>query len=1145
MGLSSAFALLLLFGIAARTDYNASLNQGWQSAERASQSMADYTARALEVSRQVTERAGDRIESHGLDYFRGENWSELPKLADAAPMIGSVWIYDRDGNLIVDSLRQERPRTTASDRDFYPALKNGGVDYIMGLTLGRISNRRFFSYNRAVRAGDELVAIVQASIYENSFAKFLESLGLGPKARFRIFKHDGTVVLRWPDAIADPGKSDIDMSPLEGGPSQEGGGYFEESKDGVTYLCAYQSIPSFDLAVIASVPRDAVLEPYWRRFMRNLGLLAAAYFLIAAFAAASYRNARRNEMEAKIREEAEQGLRKSEARYRSLVEQSADGIFVADSCGQFVDAGPAGCAMLGMTRDEILTLSLADIVEPDEVRRIGSEVARFAGGKTVLSEWRFRRKDGSVFVGEVLGRQLADGRLQTFVRDITERRKAEKQLRESEERFRATFENAAVGVAQVAPGGAWLLVNKRLSEITGYSEEELLTKRVQDVTHPEDIEASGAEIRRTLRGETDSFCVEKRYIRKDDSITWVRLTVGCVRRANGRIEYFIGVIEDISEQKRVEHELRLTTARFQLALKGSPVMIFGQDLNLRYTWMYNPASGYDVLSIIGKRDRDFFECEEDAAVTEAIKMDVIQNRVSRRHEVVVHRHGVKRFYDLLVDPLLDGEGNAAGVTCAAIEITERKEAEAEIRDSKEQLRESEERLSAALRAGKLGVYDYDPRSRRIEWDKTVYDLWGIPEGEPVTYETFEAGLHPDDVQRVREEIGRSFELGGSGSFECEMRVVTPEGAVRWVFCDGVTAFDQDGPVRLVGTAQDITARKHAKDALRESEERFRGIFKHAGTGIAIADLHRRFQSCNPAFSSMLGYTEQELLGLFFPDLVHPEDRETNTGQMGRLLSGAIPSFEIMNRYVGKDGRIIWVHKHMSLARNAAGEPTHIIALVTDMTDRKRHEEQVSLLLREVNHRSKNMLTLVQAVARQTVASNPGDFLGRFGERIHALAASQDLLVKNEWRGVDLEDLVRSQLAHFKDLIGRRIELAGPELLISAQAAQSIGMAIHELATNAGKYGALSSTGGRVAVKWGIDHAAHGETFAMSWHEEGGPPVGVPSRQGFGSTVLRALAERSLDAKVCLDFAPEGLCWRLECRTAEIIEGRGITIHRAA
>jgi hypothetical protein len=145
------------------------------------------------------------------------------------------------------------------------------------------------------------------------------------------------------------------------------------------------------------------------------------------------------------------------------------------------------------------------------------------------------------------------------------------------------------------------------------------------------------------------------------------------------------------------------------------------------------------------------------------------------------------------------------------------------------------------------------------------------------------------------------------------------------------------------------------------------------------------------------------------------------------------------------------HRHVSLLKDGAG----IIVLVTNITDQKRHEEHIRLLLREVNHRSKNMLSLVQAVARQTLAARPECFIDRFVERIQALAANQDLLVKNSWKGVDLEELAKSQLAHFKDLIGTRIALKGPSLLISASAAQTIGMALHELATNAGKYGAQS------------------------------------------------------------------------------------------
>ena len=173
-------------------------------------------------------------------------------------------------------------------------------------------------------------------------------------------------------------------------------------------------------------------------------------------------------------------------------------------------------------------------------------------------------------------------------------------------------------------------------------------------------------------------------------------------------------------------------------------------------------------------------------------------------------------------------------------------------------------------------------------------------------------------------------------------------------------------------------------------------------------------------------------------------------------------------------------------------------------------------------------------------------LSRFSERVQALAASQDLLVEAEWRGVRLTELIRKQLAHFKGLIGSRIELRGPSLLLSASAAQTLGMAIHELATNAGKYGALSVSEGRVAIGWGVEgDGAGGETFTISWREQGGPPVAPPSREGFGSTVIGALAESSLDAKVELDFLKTGLSWRLHCPAAGAIEGtRSVPVAKA-
>jgi two-component sensor histidine kinase len=177
-----------------------------------------------------------------------------------------------------------------------------------------------------------------------------------------------------------------------------------------------------------------------------------------------------------------------------------------------------------------------------------------------------------------------------------------------------------------------------------------------------------------------------------------------------------------------------------------------------------------------------------------------------------------------------------------------------------------------------------------------------------------------------------------------------------------------------------------------------------------------------------------------------------------------------------------------------------------------------------------MLSVVDAISHQIATGDPEHFAQRFSERIQALAANQDLLIRNEWRGVEIEDLVRAQLAHFTDLMGSRIVVQGPKLLLRGAAAQAIGLALHELATNAGKYGALSTDIGRVDICWGSD----GDTLTMGWTERDGPPVSAPERRGFGTIVMKAMTERSLDGQVQLNYAPSGLIWRLACPAANAL-----------
>jgi two-component sensor histidine kinase len=346
---------------------------------------------------------------------------------------------------------------------------------------------------------------------------------------------------------------------------------------------------------------------------------------------------------------------------------------------------------------------------------------------------------------------------------------------------------------------------------------------------------------------------------------------------------------------------------------------------------------------------------------------------------------------------------------------------------------------------------------------------------------------------------------------------------------------------MAGVIRDVTEAHLAAAALKESEERLRLANEAGGIGTFTADLEADCVSYSPELAAMLSIPKGNTVRITDAFArVHPDDVAAAAATFQAGLSGA-EGGRIRGdlRFLCPGGEVRWLAwtGRVAFCDGSTGRiPFRVAGACVDITERKQHEEQIKLLLAEVNHRAKNMLTVVQSIARQTAAASPEDFMERFAERIQALSASQDLLVKNEWRGVDLGDLVRSQLAHFKDLIGTRIELKGSPVLISASAAQTIGMALHELATNAGKYGALSTGAGRVEVAWSLDCAEKGtKSFTISWRETGGPSVTAPERSGFGSAIIGNLAEISLGAKVDLAFESGGLSWVLRCPAQEVLE----------
>ena len=239
--------------------------------------------------------------------------------------------------------------------------------------------------------------------------------------------------------------------------------------------------------------------------------------------------------------------------------------------------------------------------------------------------------------------------------------------------------------------------------------------------------------------------------------------------------------------------------------------------------------------------------------------------------------------------------------------------------------------------------------------------------------------------------------------------------------------------------------------------------------------------------------------------------------------------------ISKSGQLIDVAISVAPLPNAHGDVEGFSVIARDITERKRAQDHIQFLLRESTHRSKNLLAVIQAIAAQTArsAGTIDQFQARFSQRLHAIALCHDLLVDEEWQRANLADLVRLQLSPFVEP-GLRLKLEGPNVFLTSEAAQHIGLALHELATNAMKYGALSVPAGNVNVTWALENNGVDRRLHLRWREHNGPRVTPPSHSGFGSTVIDRLIAQALDGTVAIDFPVEGFRWSLDISTAHIV-----------
>jgi PAS domain S-box-containing protein len=237
-----------------------------------------------------------------------------------------------------------------------------------------------------------------------------------------------------------------------------------------------------------------------------------------------------------------------------LTEQAADGVFMIDKDGKFLVVNSRMCEMLGYTDEELAQLNVLDTYFPDERESGRQQMAVLPSGTSVRFERQMRRKDGTAIPVEANAVRLGDGRAQEIVRDITERKRAEAALRESEERFRRVFEEGPLGLALVGKDYHFLRVNGALCQMVGYSEEELLQMSFPDITHPDDLRANLELAVKLFKREIPCYQLQKRYVRKNGEIIWIKLTASVIRDQKGEPLHGLGMIEDLTEVKRAQDE---------------------------------------------------------------------------------------------------------------------------------------------------------------------------------------------------------------------------------------------------------------------------------------------------------------------------------------------------------------------------------------------------------------------------------------------------------------------------------------------------------------------------------------------------------------------------------------------------------------
>jgi len=469
-------------------------------------------------------------------------------------------------------------------------------------------------------------------------------------------------------------------------------------------------------------------------------------------------------------------------------------------------------------------------------------------------------------------------------------------------------------------------------------------------------------------------------------------------------------------------------------------------------------------------------------------------------------------------------------------FAERRRNEAALKDSNIRLQsalhaeeQGKARLADAMAAGQVMAFEWSAITGLSKRENAT-PILGLEQGSMGSSprNDFLRQVHADDREPFKKYIRELHP--NNPAYALTFRFVRPDGHLVWLEETAKGEFDATGRLlRIKGLTRDITERKRAEFALAERNLQLALAGQVGRVGSYTYDVSAEKLQISEGYAALHGLPEgtTETTLSEWRARVHPED----VARVARVHKQAVADkqreYSVEYRIVRSDGEVRWIERRCVILYNGDAHPHRLVGVSIDITDRKQAEKQRDTLNAELDHRVKNVLATVGAIIFQTQNANATieDFVGSVDRRIKSLATTHELLSHARWHGVSLQEIIQREIAPYT---AGKSEISGPNITLRPEAAQAMAMVLHELATNAAKYGALSNHTGRVSVRWfWLPNGIPQQQLAIEWQETNGPPVSAPSASGYGTSIIRELLPYELGGTVDLSFAPGGVQCRLE------------------